>query len=157
MAHGHSAVASILVYREGSILSSVTVWWRPTGSGGAALGNGGLAHGSASSRSAAGQRQQRGLHPGVSPRTLPQGREETLRQSGQKVDERAARGKCGSSPVSIYWLCSPGTQSSSSMTSWSRPWTRTGEFHKLTPLQDFCCEEMDWKPVRLNGIGLFKC
>lgn len=51
------------------------------GSGGAAISGGGLAHGAAPSRSAGGQRQQRGVHSGVSPRTLPQGCQETLRQS----------------------------------------------------------------------------
>lgn len=50
------------------------------GSGGAAFRRGGLAHSTTSRRSAGGQRQQRGVHSGVSPRTLPQGRQETLCQ-----------------------------------------------------------------------------
>lgn len=51
------------------------------GAGGAAVSTGGLAHCSAPSCPARGQRQQRGVHSGVSPGALPQGREETLRQS----------------------------------------------------------------------------
>lgn len=60
---------------------SYFVSFTPAGSGGAALSGGGLAHGTAPRRSAGGQRQQRGVHSGVSPGTLPQGRQETLRQS----------------------------------------------------------------------------
>lgn len=68
------------------------MWCRPAGPGGAALSGGGLADGAASRCAAAGQRQQRGVHAGVPPGTSPQGREETLRQSGQKVTGRSGGG-----------------------------------------------------------------
>lgn len=55
------------------------------GSGGPVISSGRLAHSAAPSCSASGQRQQRGVHSGVSSRTLPQGCQETLRQSWQKV------------------------------------------------------------------------
>lgn len=69
----------------------------PAGAGGAAVSGGGLAHGAAPRRSAGGQRQQRGVHAGVPHGTLPQGRQEALRQSGQKVkwEGRTARRECG--------------------------------------------------------------
>lgn len=58
-----------------------TVCVTSAGAGGAVIGRSGLAHSAAASRPAGGQRQQRGVHSGVSPRTVPQGRQETLRQS----------------------------------------------------------------------------
>lgn len=51
------------------------------GAGRAVISSSRLAHSAATSRPAGGQRQQRGVHSGVSPGTLPQGCQETLRQS----------------------------------------------------------------------------
>lgn len=75
----------------------VVMWRRfaavsPAGAGGAAVGSGGLAHGTAPRRPAGGQRQQRGVHARVPHGTLPQGCQEALRQSWQKVkrERRAA-------------------------------------------------------------------
>ena len=55
------------------------------GAGGAVVVGGGLADGPAPRRPAPGQGQQRGLHPGAPAGTLPEGRQEALRQGGQEV------------------------------------------------------------------------
>lgn len=69
-------------------VTAVSVAVPPAGAGGAAVGGGGLAHGAAARRPAGGQRQQRGVHAGVPHGTLPEGRQEALRQSRQKVERR---------------------------------------------------------------------
>lgn len=115
----------------------------PAGAGRAAVSRGGLAHGAAQSCSAGGQRQHRGVHPGVSPGTLPQGCQKTLRQSWQEVKKRGKNPhpqrwegglfdifrrfwSVSSSACQLFILSSSGIQSLCFMTSWSRRWMLTG-------------------------------
>lgn len=106
------------------------------GPGGTVVSCGWLAHSAATSRPAAGQRQQRGVHSGVSPHTLPQRRQETLRESWQKVNTRTGpfffypRNKNQSIPTWMFLtFCSSEIQSLSSTISSNKPWTLTGNFH----------------------------
>ena len=64
----------------------------PAGAGGAAVVGGGLADSPAPRRPAPGQGQQRGLHPRAPTGTLPQGRQEALRQGRQEVTTTALFG-----------------------------------------------------------------
>lgn len=115
----------------------------PAGAGGAVVSCGGLAHGAAQSCSAGGQRQHGGVHPWVSPGTLPQGCQKTLRQSWQEVKKKEKVHICSdgrkvyliifcrfwsvsSSACQLFILSSSGIQSLCFMTSWSRRWMLTG-------------------------------